>query len=97
MVSIFVFSCFHVLLSHAELLEDGVEHTFWGHLADDVAQVVDTFAEVLADEVAAQVVVQARDDAADALAGCRECLVVAEVADDDVRSVGGTRKLPYVL
>ena len=85
MVSIFVFSCFHVLLSNAELPEDGVEHAFGGHLADDVAQVVDTFAEVLADEVAAQVVVQAGDDAADALAGCRECLVVAEVADDDVR------------
>ena len=97
MVSIFVFSCFHVLLSNTELPEDGVEHAFGGHLADDVAQVVDTFSEVLADEVAAQVVVQAGDDAADALAGCRECLVVSEVADDDVRSVGGTRKLPYVL
>ena len=85
------------LLSNTELPKYGVEHTFWGHLADDVAQVVDTFAEVLADEVAAQVVVQAGDDASDALAGCRERLVMAEVADDDVRSVGDTRKLPYVL
>lgn len=74
-----------------------MEHTFWGHLADDVAQVVDTFAEVLADEVAAQVVVQAGDDAADALAGCRECLVVAEVADDDVRRVGRMGQTLHVL
>lgn len=49
----------HYLFSDAELLKDGMEHTFGGYLSGDVAEVVDTFAEVLADEVSAQVVAKA--------------------------------------
>ena len=43
---------FAVSLSHAEVLEDVVEDIVGGNLADDGTEVVETLAEVLADEVA---------------------------------------------
>lgn len=46
---------FMPLLSHAKVLEDGMEGIGGGDVADNVGEVVDAFAEVLTDEVAAEI------------------------------------------
>ena len=68
-------------LTH-EMLEDIAQHVVCGHFSGNVAQVVDTFAKVLADEVTREAGMETVDDAVDGGEGGSKCFVVAEVAHD---------------
>ena len=73
-----------LLLSHAEVLEDIVEDIVGGNLADDGTEIVETLAEVLADEVAREAGVQTVDDSEQGRARLGEGFVVAGIAHDGV-------------
>ena len=60
------------------------EHLVGRHLADDIGEVEEAFAQVLRDEIARQAVVEAFAHTADGVEGMRQGLVVADVADDHV-------------
>ena len=72
------------------MLEDVLKHGVGRHLAYDVGEVVDALAEVLGDEVAGELHLQAVLHAVDGVEGVGEGFVVAGVGDDDIalRDVG---------
>ena len=73
------------LLAHAEMGEDVVEGFLWSNLAAGYfGKDVKGLAEVFAKQVAAEAVVEAVNDAAQALAGTKKSLVVAGAGDYDV-------------
>jgi len=66
------------------VLEDVLKHGVGGYLAYDVGKVVDALAEVLGDEVAGELHLQAVLHAVDGVEGTDEGFVVAQVGDDDI-------------
>ena len=72
------------LFPHAEAREYGAEDFVGGDFADDFGEVVETEAEVFADEVAGEAGCEGGMDAADGVEGLCEGFGVAEVGDYDV-------------
>lgn len=75
----------------AEFLEDGLEEVGGGDGAGDGGEVVDGFAEVLGDEVAGDVGVNAGDYSLKGGCGMGEGFVVASIGDYKVGLLGGFR------
>ena len=75
--------CKHILLTDAEAAEDVLKDAVGGDAAGYVAQVVDALANVLTDEVAGKVLLQAVAGAVDGGSGLAEGLVVASVGHDN--------------
>ena len=77
-------------LSDAEGAKDLIERLLWGDLAaGDVGEVVEGETEIFGKEVAAELVVEAVDDAEEAFMSQGEGFVVTGVGDDDVVGIGG--------
>ena len=72
------------LFADAEAREYGAEDFVGGDFADDFGEVVETEAEVFADEVAGEAGCEGGLDAADGVEGLCEDFGVAEVGDYDV-------------
>lgn len=79
------------LLADAEFLEDGLEEVGGGDGAGDGGEVVDGFAEVLGDEVAGDVGVDAGDYSLKGGCGMGEGFVVAGIGDYKVCFLCGFR------
>lgn len=76
------------LLSNAKLGEDGAENFVGRDLAGDFAQVVHAFANVLGEEIAREVRLQAVEGALYGVVGVHESFVVTSIGDDYVVVVG---------
>ena len=76
----------HQLFADAEMLEYVLKDGVGGDFAYDVGEVVDGFAEVLRDEVAGELEVEAVLHAVDGGEGLAEGCEVARVGDDGVIS-----------
>ena len=74
------------LFPDAEMLEDVLKDGVGRDFADDVGEVVDTLAEVLGDEVAGELEVEAFLYAVDSVEGLAEGCEVAGVGDNGVIS-----------
>ena len=72
------------LLADAEMRKNISEYFVVGYFAYDFAEVLEAVAEVFADEVAGQVVLEAGLDVSDGCEGFLEGLVVADVSHYDV-------------
>ena len=81
-LAIDVFGCFWVLFSDAEIPKDIPQHLVCGDFADDGAEVVDGFADVLGGEVGREAGGEAFADAEEGSAGVGEGLDVALVSDE---------------
>ena len=66
------------------MLEDVFKHGVGGHLTYDIGEVVDAFSEILGDEVAGELHLQAVLHAVDGVERTDEGFVVAQVGDDDI-------------
>ena len=78
------------LFSHAEGAKDLIECLLWRDLSTgDVGEVVEGETEIFGKEVAAELVVEAVDDAEEAFMSQGEGFVVTGVGDDDVIGIGG--------
>ena len=75
-----------MLFSYTEVLEDVLKHGVGGYLAYDVGEVVDALAEVLGDEVAGELEVEAFLYAVDSGEGLAEGSEVAGIGDNGVIS-----------
>ena len=70
------------LFSYAKISEDVPEDFVGGDFADDGADVVEGFADVLGQKVGGEGIIQAFADADEGIAGVGECLVVAGIGDE---------------
>ena len=86
--SIFLSPFLRLSLAHAEIFKYVSKHLVGSYFANDVAEVVDAFAEILADKVARKVLVEAVDYLLDARKCGRECFIMAEIAHDGFSAVG---------
>ena len=73
-----------LLFPDAEVLEDVLEYGVGRYFAYDVGEVVDAFSEILGDEVAGELHLQAVLHAVDGVERTDEGFVVAQVGDDDI-------------
>ena len=79
---VFRFLPFPLLLSDAEIRKDVSQDFVGGDFADDGAEVVDGFADVLGGEVGREAGGEAVADAKEGSAGVSECLNMALVGDE---------------
>ena len=76
------------LLADAKIPEDVPEDFVGGDFADDGADVVEGFADVLGQKVGGEGIIQSFADADEGIAGVGECLVVAGIGDEGGVGVG---------
>ena len=81
------FLCFRYLFSDAEIPENVSQHLIRRNLADDAAEVVDGFADVLGGEIGREAGGEAVADAEEGSAGVGEGLDMALVCDESCVAV----------